>query len=285
MNRPLRLIAVLAALLLPQMAWADIPLPPPPPSNLPAAVVEGLQPRYEALTRQHDQLDRDIDAQNGQCSDVAADDTARVSACQDSQQRILGELADYKAALQQYKNALKYIPPHGPAAQPRIGAGADVHDAFVVDDHGRRTPLHSGDPVLLNAHVETGPNGRLQILLLDQTVFALGANSDMVLDDFVYDPADAAGTITARLLKGIFRFVSGQVSRTKEQVRVASGSLGHRGTRYEAALLANGSLRLKVFEGEAYFRPNSGGPEIVVHSGQMVLIDPAGHGGPLQKLH
>ena len=46
-------------------------------------------------------------------------------------------------------------------------------------------------------HVTTKADSRLQVMLLDETVFTVGPESDMVLDEFVYDPSTNAGKITA----------------------------------------------------------------------------------------
>ncbi len=93
--------------------------------------------------------------------------------------------------------------------------------------------LGSGQPVYLNDHVKTGPGGRLQLLLRDQTTFTLGPNSDMVLDTFVYDPATSAGKVSATIAKGVFRFVTGKIARRRpDDMRVALpvGTIGIRGT-------------------------------------------------------
>src|SRR5687767_10798383 len=46
----------------------------------------------------------------------------------------------------------------------------------------------SGDPIFLGDQVTTGVEGRLQIMLADETVFTIGPNAAMTIDTFVYDP-------------------------------------------------------------------------------------------------
>ena len=96
----------------------------------------------------------------------------------------------------------------------RIGAAAAVHGLVQAAAPGAvGRVISSGKPVYLNDHVTTDADGRLQVMLLDETIFTLGPNSDMVLDEFVYDPATSAGKVTARVAKGVFRFVTGKVAR------------------------------------------------------------------------
>ena len=94
-------------------------------------------------------------------------------------------------------------------------------------------PLKSGDPVFMGDKIETGADGQLQILRLDQTVFTLGPSSGIVMDEFMYDPANDNGKVKASMLKGIFRVVSGKVAHKKPEnmsVDLPAGSIGFRGT-------------------------------------------------------
>jgi hypothetical protein len=81
--------------------------------------------------------------------------------------------------------------------------------------------------------IETGTEGQLQILLLDQTVFTLGPMSSITVDEFVYDPSNDEGKVKASVMKGIFRVVSGKVAHKKPEnmsVDLPAGTIGFRGT-------------------------------------------------------
>ena len=91
----------------------------------------------------------------------------------------------------------------------------------------------SGEPIFLGDRVTTGAEGRLQIMLLDQTVFTIGPKAVIVIDEFVYDPNTSQGKVAASVLKGTFRFVTGKVSKrdpSKMVVKLPVGSIGVRGT-------------------------------------------------------
>ena len=93
-------------------------------------------------------------------------------------------------------------PPHGVV---RAALSLQEVDAAV---HA----LKSGDKVFMGDKVETGPDGQLQVLLLDQTVFTLGPLSAVKVDEFIYDPKTDDGKVKASMLKGIFRVVSGKIA-------------------------------------------------------------------------
>ena len=65
---------------------------------------------------------------------------------------------------------------------------------------------------LANAHLTTGSGGTVHLLLPDETIFSVGPNSDITLDDFVYDPKNPSNTkIAIDFSKGVFRWVTGKV--------------------------------------------------------------------------
>ncbi len=93
--------------------------------------------------------------------------------------------------------------------------------------------VQSGDPVFLGDVIETGPNSGLQIMLMDETIFTIGPDAALVIDEFVYDPETSAGKVTASVLKGAFRFVSGRVAKEEPRnmnVKTPVGTIGIRGT-------------------------------------------------------
>jgi len=93
--------------------------------------------------------------------------------------------------------------------------------------------LGSGDQIFLGDTIETGPDSGMQIMLLDETIFTIGPSAGMVIDEFVYDPVTSTGQVTASIVKGAFRFVSGRVAKETPQnmsVRTPLGVIGVRGT-------------------------------------------------------
>ncbi|SMF14636.1 FecR family protein [Tistlia consotensis] len=105
----------------------------------------------------------------------------------------------------------------------------------------------SGEDVLFGDAVQTADSSGMQLLLLDESVFTIGANAKLVVDAFVYDPASGEGRLAADLLKGAFRFVSGGLSaRDPKQVelRLPEATIGIRGTIVSALVTPEGSYVL-----------------------------------------
>lgn len=91
----------------------------------------------------------------------------------------------------------------------------------------------AGMDVFLGDRVTSQERSRMQVLLLDETVFTVGPRSDLVIDEFVFDPASDAGQITASITKGVFRYVSGKIARAQPaavKIKVPDAVIGIRGT-------------------------------------------------------
>ena len=85
------------------------------------------------------------------------------------------------------------------------------------------------------------------VLLLDKSVFTVGANARLTVDRYVYDPNRGSRSIGATVAKGAFRFMSGKPDRGGgSQIRTPVATIGIRGTILEgvvgesAALIAAG---------------------------------------------
>ncbi len=128
----------------------------------------------------------------------------------------------------------------------RAGVAAAVRGPVVFDrgsEVGRS--LSSGDPIYLGDVIRTGDKGGLQVMLLDETVFTLGPQSQMIVDEFVYNPEKKGGRLDVTLAKGVFRFVTGKIARDEPEnveLKLPVGSIGIRGTIGAAKIEGDESL-------------------------------------------
>ena len=95
----------------------------------------------------------------------------------------------------------------------------DVGTAAAVNPLSKSTPpggttrvLRIGARVVHKERVQTTAEGTVQLLFIDKTTLNIGPNSNLVIDNFVYDPSAGTGKIAASLTKGALRFVGGQLS-------------------------------------------------------------------------
>ncbi len=69
--------------------------------------------------------------------------------------------------------------------------------------------LKAGDKIYLNETIYAAEGAGTQIMLLDQSTFTIGSDSEVVMDTFIYDPATNDGKIVANVKKGSLKIISG----------------------------------------------------------------------------
>jgi hypothetical protein len=96
--------------------------------------------------------------------------------------------------------------------------------------------LKAGDKIYLNETIVAGAGSGTQILLLDQSTFTIGEDSEVVMDTFIFDPATNDGKIVASVKQGSLKVISGLISKKDPDsltVEVPEGTLGSRGTEFQ----------------------------------------------------
>ena len=113
--------------------------------------------------------------------------------------------------------------------------------------------LKSGDKIYLNETIISGNSSGTQILLLDQSTFTIGEDSEVVMDTFIYDPKTNDGKIVASVKQGSLKVISGLISQKNPEnltVDVPEGTLGSRGTEFQTIVSKNKTDTLLIGPGK-----------------------------------
>jgi hypothetical protein len=114
----------------------------------------------------------------------------------------------------------------GPAVSQTVGKTAAVNPAST----GSGRVLTLGAEIVHKERIQTGASGSLQLLFIDRTSMNIGPNSDLVIDEYVFDPRTNTGKMSVSLGKGLMRFVGGQISHEgNATVNTPSAVIGIRG--------------------------------------------------------
>ncbi len=120
----------------------------------------------------------------------------------------------------------------GTAAQAQVvGTAGAVNPAArsTAPGSGVRV-IEIGSRVVHRERVQTSDQGSIQLVFVDKTSMSIGPNSDLVIDEFVYDPNAGTGRMAATLAKGALRFVGGNTSHTGgANIATPTTTLGIRG--------------------------------------------------------
>ncbi len=96
------------------------------------------------------------------------------------------------------------------------------------------------DDIYHNEIIETGDESATEFVFLDETKLALGPNSSLVLDRFVFDPASDTGSFVMTATAGVFRFVSGKLPKKAYEIHTPTATIGIRGTVFSFIVIAGG---------------------------------------------
>ena len=113
--------------------------------------------------------------------------------------------------------------------------------------------LKTGDKIYLNETILSGVSSGTQILLLDQSTFTIGEDSEVVMDTFIYDPATNDGKIVASVKQGSLKVISGLISKKNPDsltVEVPEGTLGSRGTEFQTMVSKKQTSTLLIGPGK-----------------------------------
>ena len=92
-----------------------------------------------------------------------------------------------------------------------------------------------GGPVYPDDTLETGADGALGVLFIDDSKLSLGADTSLTIDEYVFVPNEEQGSFVSRLARGTLLYVSGLIAKlSPESARVDTsvGTIGIRGTRF-----------------------------------------------------
>ncbi len=105
--------------------------------------------------------------------------------------------------------------------------------AFILRD-GNSIPAGPGTRVFERDTLKTLADGSLGVVLRDDAVFSIGPDTEIVLDEFIFAPAEGKFSMVAKMIKGTAAYLSGlivKLSPGSAKVQTPAGNIGFRGTK------------------------------------------------------
>lgn len=97
-----------------------------------------------------------------------------------------------------------------------------------------RRQLEKGSPFYVSDKITTESDTKLQLRFEDETRFFIGADSELDVEEFIYNSGEQENSFSSKILKGTFRFVTGLIARNKPEameVKTSVATIGVRGTQ------------------------------------------------------
>lgn len=131
------------------------------------------------------------------------------------------------------------------------GSAVDVLPAATGALDGTTIDLTKGDSIYMGQQIVTGPNGQVQIIFADDTHLVVGPSSTLVIAEYLMRNAGSASKFVVDALGGTFRFATGNSAKNAYEIRIPTGTIGVRGTRFDFDVdrQNNGETSIVLYEG------------------------------------
>jgi len=158
-----------------------------------------------------------------------------------------------------------------------IGVTAAVNpDAESTSPSKETRVLNVGLNVFNNEVIRTSAKGQAQMLFADQSALTIGPNSEVVLDEFVYDPNTKTGKVVLSATKGLFRLVGGRISKnTPVTLKTPTATIGIRGGIAFVAVQPTGETSATFLFGDSMSVTNEGGTQVALRPGFEINVSAA----------
>ena len=126
-----------------------------------------------------------------------------------------------------------------PAGAEVVGSVKVAEGTAFVLRAGQLLPAQVGQRLEEGDGLRTGADGRLGVVLRDDSRLALGPDSELRLDQVVFAPAEGKLGLVVRLVRGVAAYLSGRIARlAPASVRFETpvAVVGIRGTRFAACV-------------------------------------------------
>ncbi len=154
------------------------------------------------------------------------------------------------------------------ALADKIGVASSVKNQVQRVSPAPAQQISAGSELIANEHIRTGEASSAQLLFLDETSVSLGAQSDLVLDRFVYNPNRGSGNVVLSTARGALRFVTGAQNPTNYTIKTPVATIGVRGTIAEIyTYMSGGVIFSRVTDVEGLLA-------VTTRSGQVIRLTP-----------
>jgi hypothetical protein len=163
-----------------------------------------------------------------------------------------------------------------PAYAAGIATVTDVVNAGYRQPPGdRERRAAAADELVSEEALRTDRDSSIAVKFVDGSELNVEAQSEVVLSDYVFDPAAASTSGVITLSTGLFHFNSNNAVQDEGLVlQTPVATIGIRGTQF-LVTVADDATIVDILEGKVEVRPLGGGKPILCEGGQSILVESA----------
>ena len=116
-----------------------------------------------------------------------------------------------------------------------VGSVKTVSGDASILRQGTKVKVAIGDHILQEDILLTESDSTMGVIFRDDTILSLGANSEIAVTEFIFDPAHDNVSFITNMAEGSAQFITGQIAKVAPQnmrVETPLATIGIRGTRF-----------------------------------------------------
>lgn len=152
----------------------------------------------------------------------------------------------------------------------------DVFGILDVGAAGRDIDLQ--DSVYHDEAIRTEVESATTLTFRDDTTISMGPNSNITLDEFVYDPNPSLSAFAMSTAEGILRFATGSLPKEAYTITTPAATIGVRGTTFAVAVQPplDPALRQCPWDSVTVMLESVGEVQVVDCVGRVYILDTPG---------
>jgi hypothetical protein len=134
--------------------------------------------------------------------------------------------------------------------------------------------LRLGSNIARNERIATSADGLTQVLFNDGSNLSIGANAEITIDEYVYNPDQGTGRMAVSLTRGVFQLAGGRILSTSPvNITTPTGTIGIRGAVGLFSAGADGAMTAAMVYGkEMTVSGQSGPPQTVTQPNFAITV-------------
>lgn len=120
-------------------------------------------------------------------------------------------------------------------ADEPIGYVKTVTGNVSITTAGAKSQASVGSSVFQGSQIQTAKGASLGVTFKDNTVMSFGSDTQLTVDEYVFNPNQGNVKFASKLSKGTLNYVSGAIAKINPEavaVKTPTGTIGVRGTNF-----------------------------------------------------
>jgi hypothetical protein len=166
------------------------------------------------------------------------------------------------------------------AQASEVGAVQRVHETvYGTEPNSQALAKHQGDKVVFLEKIQTWRDSAALLHFVDGSKLTLGASSEVVIDEFVFDPTTVEGNALIKITTGTLRWVTGSMPKGQTVIKTPTATLTLRGTDVAVHVHPDGTTDTTVYDGIVHNHNDLTNTDSVMGPGDQQVSDRTGiHG-------